>query len=113
MNTLKYKGYIGTVDYSEEDKCLFGKIAGMPKSSITYEGTSVDELEEDFHNAVDDYLAECKERGLEPVKPFSGSLNIRIPSDIHGKIAILSKSEGISINAFIKHALEKQLELAH
>lgn len=113
MSKINYKGYFGTVEYSEKDNCLFGKIVGMPKSSITYEGSSVDELIEDFHNAVDDYLAECKERRIEPVKPFSGNLNIRIPNDIHGKIAILSKSEGISINAYIKRALEKQLEMTH
>lgn len=25
MGLLKYKGYTGSVDYSEEDNCLYGK----------------------------------------------------------------------------------------
>lgn len=38
MGTLKYKGYSGTVDFSEDDNRLFGKVIGMNKNSITYEG---------------------------------------------------------------------------
>ena len=47
MGFLKYKGYTGSVEYSEEDNCLFGKVQGMAKDSITYEGATVDELTSD------------------------------------------------------------------
>ena len=66
MGYLKYKGYTGSVEYSEEDKCLFGEVQGMAKDSITYEGSTVEELTEDFEGAVDDYLALCDEKGIEP-----------------------------------------------
>lgn len=107
MDTIEYRGYTGTVEYSKEDNCLFGKVLGIPKSSLSYEGEGVNELIEDFHNAIDDYIAECEVRGIEPTKPFSGSLNVRIPVEMHEKIAIASKSEGVSINAIIKRALER------
>jgi len=107
MDAIKYKGYTGTVEYSKEDNCLFGKVLGIPKSSITYEGVCVDDLISDFQNAIDDYIAECEVRGIEPAKPFSGSLNVRIPVEMHERIAVISKSEGISINAIIKRALER------
>ncbi len=48
MGYLKYKGYTGSVEYSEEDKCLFGKVQGMSKDSITYEGQTVEELKRYF-----------------------------------------------------------------
>lgn len=70
MVYLKYKGYTGSVEYSEEDNCLFGKVQGMTKDSITYEGTTVDELTSDFHGAVGDYLQLCKEKGIAPRKPL-------------------------------------------
>ena len=63
MEYLKYKGYTGSVEYSEEDKCLYGKVQGMSKDSITYEGTTVGELTADFEGAIDDYLALCEEKG--------------------------------------------------
>ena len=44
MGYLKYKGYTGSVEYSEDDKCLFGKVQGMSKDSIMYEGSTVEEL---------------------------------------------------------------------
>ena len=49
MGTMKYKGYTGSVDYSEEDNCLLG----MSHDAITYEGKDVDELRKDFEGAVD------------------------------------------------------------
>ena len=66
MGYLKYKGYTGSVEYSEEDNCLFGKVQGLSKDAITYEGSNIDELRQDFEGAVDDYLALCEARNVEP-----------------------------------------------
>ena len=108
MNTLKYKGYIGSVAFSEKDNVFFGKIEGID-GLVNFEGESVKELTDAFHEAVEDYLGYCKEEGIEPHKSYSGSLNIRISPEVHSKIAILAKQAGISINAFIKSAVEKQV----
>ena len=105
MNTLRYKGFIGSVNFSEEDSVFFGKIEGM----VNFEGQSVQELTEAFHEAVDDYLAYCEEEGIQPHKSYSGSLNVRLTPEIHSHIAMLAQRAGISINAFIKQALEKQI----
>ena len=108
MNTVKYKGYIGSVAFSEKDNVFFGKIEGID-GLVNFEGESVKELTDAFHEAVEDYLEYCKEEGIEPHKSYSGSLNIRISPEVHSKIAILAKQAGISINAFIKSAVEKQV----
>lgn len=57
MGYLKHKGYVGSVEYSEEDKCLFGKVQGLANACITYEGNDIAELKRDFEGAVDDYIA--------------------------------------------------------
>jgi len=106
MGELKYKGYTGSVEYSEEDDCLYGKVQGMSKNFITYEGKSIDELKADFRASVEDYLEDCIAQGVEPQKPYTGRLNIRIPSDIHSRLAHLSKEKGISINTLIKQTLQ-------
>ena len=107
---MKYKGYIGSIEVSEEDNCLFGKVLALPHGTmITYEGNTVAELREDFHGAVDDYLAHCAAEGTEPHKSYSGALNVRISPEAHSKIAILARQAGISINAFIRNAVEKQI----
>ncbi len=108
MNTLKYKGFIGSVDFSEEDNVFFGKLEGID-GLVNFEGSSVDELKSAFHEAVEDYLAYCQEEGIVPKKSYSGTLNIRISPDIHRQIAILANKAGVSINAFIKQALNREV----
>lgn len=107
MGTMKYKGYTGSVDYSDEDNCLYGKVLGMSKDSITYEGQDVNELRQDFEGAVDDYLASCKDRGVEPHKPYSGSLNVRLTPEIHSRLAVMAQQTGTTINGLIRQTLAK------
>ena len=65
--TMEYKGYIGSVEFSEPDNCYHGKVQGI-RSCILYEGDSLEALLEDFHEAIDDYLDLCERRGSEPEK---------------------------------------------
>ncbi|MDR0864520.1 MAG: type II toxin-antitoxin system HicB family antitoxin [Candidatus Symbiothrix sp.] len=109
MGYLHYKDYMGSVEYSDEDNCLYGKVLGMSKNAITYEGTSIDELKADFEAGIESYLEGCAVLGIKPRKAFSGSLNVRIPSDIHSKVALRAEEKGISINAFIKETLEERV----
>lgn len=109
MNTLKYKGYIGSVAYSEPDKVFFGKIEGID-GLVNYEGESVSELTAAFHEAVEDYLAFCEGEGVKPEKSYSGSFNVRISPDTHRSIARLASEAGVSINSFVKKALVNAVE---
>ncbi len=105
MNTLKYKGFIGSVAYSDEDKIFFGKILGID-GLVNYEGTSVDELNRNFKEAVNDYIAFCEAEGLPLKKSYTGRFNVRISAEIHARIAELSQQRGISLNAFVKETLQ-------
>ena len=109
MNTMSYKGYLGSVAFSEQDNVFFGKIEGI-NGLVNFEGESVKELTEAFHEAVDDYLAYCEDEGITPDKSYTGVLNVRLTPDIHRQIAMLALQEGISINAYIKNAVEHKVE---
>lgn len=111
MNTMTYKGYIGSVAFSEKDNLFFGKIEGI-NGLVNFEGESVKELTEAFHEAVDDYLAYCKEEGIEPDKSYSGVLNVRLTPAIHRQIAILARQAGQTLNAYIKDTLENKVKTA-
>ena len=75
MNTISYKGYLGTVNFSEKDACFYGKIEGID-GLVNFEGESVSELTQAFHEAVDDYVAYCVAEGIEPHKSFFGASNL-------------------------------------
>lgn len=113
MDNLEYKGYFGSVEYSKIDDCLLGKVLGMNKDSITYEGSNLEELKADFEAGIDSYLEGCAMLGIKPRKAFSGSLNVRISSEVHSHIAMLAEKAGVSINAFIKQTLEEKVYMAH
>ena len=111
MGKLKYKGYIGSVEYSDEGKCLFGKVQGLHGTLISYEGSSIEEITDDFHGAVDDYLESCKARGVEPARPYSGRLVLRMSSELHQQVAAAAVAVGSTINDFINQAVSN--EVAH
>lgn len=82
---LKYKGYVGHVIYDDEGKTFHGELLGM-RAVVTFQGTSVEEIESAFHGSVDDYLEWCEERNETPEKPFSGRFNLRIDPQLHAQL---------------------------
>ena len=111
MDYLKYKGYTGSVEFNASEECLNGKVLGMTKDSITYEGETISELKIDFQNAIDSYIDGCQELGITPRKPYNGVLNIRIPSEIHERAALLAMKQGMTINALIRDAITQKVVL--
>ena len=110
MDFLEYKGYKGSVEYSKEDNCLFGKVQGLSKDLIVYEGQTLDELRKDFEDGVDSYLEGCLAGGIEPAKPYSGRLNLRMPSELHSRVAAAVMASGTTINDFINRAIRHELK---
>lgn len=103
-NLLSYRNYNGTVEYSKEDGCLFGKVIGI-KSLLSYEGNSVKELEQDFQEVIDVYLNDCKERKVEPEQPYKGTFNVRISPELHRNIAVYAMEHGKTLNAAVEEAI--------
>ncbi len=107
-NTIEYKGYIGSVEFSEEDDLFFGKVMGI-RSLISYEGADAPSLLSDFHNAVDDYLKACYAEGIEPEKAYKGSFNIRISPELHKQLVVCATSQQMSLNRFIENILQRSV----
>jgi len=103
---MKFKGYIADVIYDDEAKVFHGEVLGL-KDVITFQGTSVKDLEKAFHDSVDDYLDWCEERGEKPEKAFSGSLCVRMSSDLHAKLAREAMIKNKSLNNLIIDKLSR------
>lgn len=109
MNTLEYKDFIATIQFSDEDNLLYGKLEGV-NDLITFQGDNVKDLREAFIEAVEDYLYLCKLKKKDPFKSFKGSFNIRINPDMHRKAYFLAKKKSLSLNQFVAKAIENELE---
>ena len=108
---MNYKGYIGVVEYDADAHIFSGNVINT-RTVITFEGTSVSEIEQEFQNSVDDYLEWCKEDGVEPEKPYSGRFVVRIAPETHQRIAACAATSGVSINKFVEKAIMDELLLA-
>ena len=107
---MEYKGYLGTVEYDADAKIFHGDIINT-RDIITFQGTTVDEIEKAFKDSIDDYIAWCKKDEVEPEKPYSGKFNVRLSPELHRQIAILAKKRRISLNSFVEKAITDEIVL--
>ena len=107
--SMTYRGYTGSVEYSAPDRVFHGKLIGIA-DIITFEGTTVDELEQDFRRAVDDYLDFCARDGLEPQKPYSGKFVLRLSPEVHRDASIAARRAHSSMNNWIIGAIQMRLD---
>ena len=109
---MTYKGYIGHVEFDDEQHILTGYVVNT-RDVITFQGESVSEVEKEFHASVDEYLAWCVEDGIVPGKPYSGKFVVRVAPDLHQKAAIEAKRRGISLNRFIEQSVRDEINFAN
>lgn len=108
MTHLSYKGYTGSIEYSNEDGLFYGQVQGI-KSLISYEGITGPELEKDFHESIDSYLRECERDSLQPERSFKGSFNVRVTHELHEKAFWLAKAKRESLNTFVSEAIKERV----
>lgn len=106
---MKYKGYFGSVHFSDDDNLFYGKLEFI-RALVSYEGTDVITLRRAFEEAVEDYLQMCHKTGKDPEKPFKGSFNVRVGPNLHQRVALNALSKGITINKYINDVLEKAVQ---
>jgi predicted HicB family RNase H-like nuclease len=102
---MRYKGYTGVVEFDEESGTLFGRVIGL-RDFITFQGDSVAELTQAFHDSVDVYLEFCAERGESPEKPFSGQFVLRVDPQLHRAMSHAAEERGLSLNSLIEENLK-------
>lgn len=111
MNTMTHKGYAARVEYSEDDECFVGHIAGI-RDAIGFHGESVVELRAAFEEAVDDYLVTCAKLGREPNHPYSGQFRLRLKPELHARAAIAAETKGKSLNTWVSEVIERSVAIA-
>lgn len=104
---MEYKGYLGTVEYSADDHCLYGKLEFIA-ALISYEAESITELEKSFQESVEHYLQMCENEKITPQKPLKGTFNVRISPELHRKAVMAAGSK--SLNSFVTEAIKHRLE---
>ena len=110
MSTMTYKGYTAKLAYDERDHLFVGRVLGL-RSILSFEGASVNQLRKAFHTAVNDYLAECQEKGESPEKPASGKLLLRLAPELHGQAILAATAAGKSLNQWVAEVLHREVRM--
>jgi predicted HicB family RNase H-like nuclease len=108
-NILEYKGYIGRVEFSAEDKVFHGKIEYI-NDLVTFEATSVEQLEIEFKAAIEDYIETCSKLNIQPQKSFKGTFNVRITPELHKEAAFQAAKRNQSLNRLVEEAIKHELD---
>jgi predicted HicB family RNase H-like nuclease len=106
MNKMSYRNYAAMVEYDAVDKLFVGHILGI-RDIVGFHGSTVEELETAFHDAVDHYLEVCDKLGQDPQKSYSGKLTLRIPPEIHLAVATAAELNKKSINQWATDVLRQ------
>ena len=107
---MEYKGYVAAVEFDDSIDLLHGRIVNSgPYPIATFEATDARELRREFERSVDEYLQWCDEDGVEPRRPFSGKLNLRLGSELHALVAAAAVANQMSINSWIVRALRRSI----
>jgi predicted HicB family RNase H-like nuclease len=108
MNVMTVDGYQARIDYDPETDMFRGEILGLNGGADFY-GRNPKELRTEFRKSLEVFLAVCKEQGIEPRRSFSGKFNLRIPPELHEKLALVAQAEGKSINTVAQEALQSRV----
>lgn len=109
MSTMmEYKGYHASIEFDADDMLFIGKVFGIA-DSLNFHGTSVDELEQMFHQSIDNYLEMCARYGKKPDKEYKGSFNIRMSPDLHRALALEAKNQNKTLNQYVVNILEMHM----
>ena len=104
------QGYLGAVDFDDEDDSFHGRVLGI-RDIVTFEGSTVDELRQAFRDSVEVYVEFCSSRGEEPNHPFSGEFILRIRPELHRAICIRAAQQEESLNTWVSERLQGPLTL--
>jgi len=108
MNLMTVDGYSAKIEYNADTDLFRGEILGLSGGADFY-GANPDELRSEFKRSLDVFLEVCREKGIEPRKQFSGKFNLRIPPDLHEKLALTAQAQGKSLNSLALEALKKSV----
>ena len=108
MNLMTIDGYQAKIEYDEDLDLFRGEILGLNGGADFY-GKNPKELRTEFKKSLDVFLEVCREKGVEPRRNFSGKFNLRIPPELHERLAIAAQAEGKSINSIAQEALQSRV----
>lgn len=104
MNVMEINGYKAVIAYDPDINLFRGEFIELNGGADFY-AADVESLRKEGETSLDVFLTMCREKGIEPRRTFSGKFNVRIPPELHAKLALEAAAEGKSLNAVVAEKL--------
>ncbi len=110
MNSmLAYEGYHALIEFDAEENIFVGEVFGIT-DSLSFHGTTVEELQDNFRNCIENYFEYCEKVGKCPDKEFKGSFNVRVPMEMHKKAALEAAKQKMTLNQYVVKAIQLKFD---
>ncbi|MDX9788913.1 MAG: type II toxin-antitoxin system HicB family antitoxin [Desulfobacterales bacterium] len=108
-NIMEIDGYKAVIQYDSENEIFRGEFIELNGGADFY-AKDIKGLRKEGKISLKVFLDMCREKGVGPVKKFSGKFNLRIPTQLHAKIATVAAADGKSINVWIVEKLSRMVD---
>lgn len=106
---MKYKGYTAKIKFDDQANVFHGEVLNL-RDVVTFQGRTVEELRNAFHDSVEDYLNFCAGRNEPPEKSYSGRFVVRLDPSLHRVIATRARLADKSLNVWLQDVLREKVE---
>lgn len=107
-NIMTINNHKAIIQYDNELNLFRGEFIGLNGGADFYSDT-IDGLRQEAQISLQTFLDVCKEKGIEPYQSYSGKFLIRLPKELHQKIAEVATSQGKSINQWVNDTLSREV----
>ena len=104
MNTMDINGCQAVVSYAPDINQFRGEFIEL-NGGADFHAADVDALRQEGAISLRVFLEMCREKGIEPRRSFSGKFNVRIPLELHARLALEASSSNKSLNAGVVEKL--------
>lgn len=109
-NTMVIDGQTAIISFDPDLGQFRGEFTGLNGGADFY-AASVETLHIEGARSLKIFLDVCKERGIEPVRSFSGKFVVRVPTTLHARVAEAAAAAGVSLNQWVQQALEREIQV--
>lgn len=104
MNVMEINGYKAVIAYDPDINLFRGEFIELNGGADFY-AADVESLRQEGETSLRVFLDMCREKGIEPRRTFSEKFNVRIPPELHARLALEAAAEEKSLNAVVAEKL--------
>lgn len=106
INVMDIQGHKAVITYDPDIALFRGEFVDLNGGADFY-AADVDGLKREGETSLKVFFEACGEKGIDPIKAFSGECNLNIPARLHAAIVGAAKAQGMTMNGSLKLSVVK------